>query len=368
MKITPLILALAIAVSAEGWSQDKHPKSNIKWQSDLKGALEQARKEGKLVLLHFGTESCTWCKKMDAETFSNQEVGTACAKGFIAVALDADREKDLTKKYGIERVPTAAVLLPEGELVEILDGYAPAGEFSEWLSHVAKHYSRYRQVEDEHRKSPDDPEAVCRLAEALLRLNQSSRAAKAIRTGLALFSKDEVLPPARRRNKAELLVHLGDAYLDLGESPKKMIDVAQEIDKTDPGGKLGFEIHAMFLRAATDDLLAHELEEGARELESKGKKAAAAKNRADARKLETSVLSRLEECLEKYPESDRTDAILMWLGHLVIEVRNDPVAARKIFERVTEKYPNSVFLDEARQKLRDLSGEKPKSDQKEKKP
>ncbi len=368
MTVTRLVLALILAGSAAGWAQDKHPKSKIKWESDLKRALEQAQKDGKLVLVHFGTESCSWCKKMDADTFSSPEVGTACAKGYVAVALDADREKDLTKKYGIERVPTAVVLLPEGDLVETLDGYAPAGEFSEWLTHVGKDFSRYRQADDELRKHPDDPEAVCRVAEALLRLNLSSRAAKAIGVGLTLFPKEAELSPEKRRNKAELLVHLGDAYLDLDESPKKILEVARDIEAADPGGKLGFEVHAMFLRAATDDVLAHELEEEARELEAQGKKAPAGKKRSDARTLQGSVLGKLEECLDKYPQSDRADAILMWLGHLYLEARNDPARATKLYQRVIDRFPDSLFIDEARQRLKDLSGEKPKSDPKSKKP
>lgn len=368
--ISVSLVALFSVWAAAGslWAQAETKKSKMPWRPDPKSALEEARKEGKLVLLHFGADWCSWCKKMDVDTFGNGDVATACAKAFVCVDLDVDKHKDLVKQYQIDRVPTAVVLLPDGDLIELLDGYAPAGEFKEWLGHVSEDFARFRKAEEKARKSPDDPEATCQLVESMLRLNLSERAAKASQAGLSRHFKGGASTREERMAKAELLVHLGDAYLDLGESPKKILGVAKDLEELDPGGKLGFEVRVIFLRAATDDLLSHELEEDARELETKGKKAPAAKSRTDARKLQTSVLSRLEECLEKYPENDRSDAILMWLGHLIIEVRNDPAAARKMFERVIEKYPNSAFLDEARQKLRDLSGEKPKSDQKDKKP
>ncbi len=368
LTLSLVVLSSVWAVADPLGAQADPKKSKIPWRTDLKNALEEAQKEGKMVLLHFGADWCTWCKKMDTDTFASSDVAGACAKSFVSVDIDVDKNKDLVKKYQIERVPTAAVLLPEGDLIEVLDGYVAAGEFKEWLGHVSEDFARYRKAEAKSKKSPEDPEATCQLVESLLRLNQSERVAKAAQAGLARHFKGGTSTREERMAKAELLVHLGDAYLDLGESPKKILGVAKDLEELDPGGKLGFEVRVIFLRAATDDLLAHELDEDARELESKGKKAVATKTRADARKLQTSVLSRLEECLEKFPESDRTDAILMWLGHLNIEVRSDLAAARKMFERVTENYPNSPFLDEARQKLRDFSGEKLKSDQKDKKP
>lgn len=56
------------------------------------------------------------------------------------------------------------------------------------------------------------------------------------------------------------------------------------------------------------------------------------------------------------------DASLMWVGNLLLEVRNDSVAARKAFERLTKTRSTSFFPDEAKGLLRDSSGEKPEAD------
>lgn len=363
-----LSIFLVASLAGPGRAQEEHPQSKIKWLKDLPAAQEQAKKDGKLLLIHFGAEWCTWCRKMDQDTFADRGVGQTAANGFVNIAADVDREKDLVKKYRVERVPTAIVLLPEGELVDVLDGYVSAGEFKTWLGSWAEAFARHRKAEEESRRKPEDREATCRRAEALLRLNQTQRAARLIEGALGQFPKAGPIAPGDRKAKAEFLVHLGDAYLDLGESPKKILELARGIEEQDAGGALGFEVHAAFLRAAVDEILAHELEEEARDLERERKKGAADRKKADARKLQTSVLRKLEECLEKYPESDRADAILIWTGHLIIEVRSDPVAARKMFQRVTEKFPNSPFAHEARKRLRELSGEEPKSERKNKKP
>lgn len=360
-------LVLSLTVNGALPAQEEHPRSKVKWERDLKEALGHAQKDGKLVLVHFGAEWCTWCKKMDADTLASDDVAALCAKSFVSVAVDVDKDKDLVAKYRIERVPTAALLLPEGGLVEILDGYVGVAEFKEWLAHGREDFVRYRDAQEKARKKPDDPESACRLVDALMRLNQHALAAEAIESGIAARFKGVVSTPEERKVKAELLVHLGDAYLQLGESPRKILGVARELRGLDPGGKLGFEVAVLFLEAATDDILVHELEREAEELEGQGKKGPAAKRRSDARKLQTSVLDRLELCLEKYPESDRTDAILMWLGHLHLEARNDATRAVKLFQKVVDKYPESVFLDEARQRLKGLSEEKPKSNLKGKK-
>lgn len=361
---------LVVSLIATGTlpAQEEHPRSKVKWERDLKEALGHAQKDGKLVLVHFGAEWCTWCRKMDADTFASDEVGALCAKSFVSVAVDVDKDKDLVAKYRIERVPTAAVLLPEGDLVEVLDGYVGAAEFKGWLAHAREDFARYREAQEKARKKPDDPEAACRVVDALMRLNQHARAVAAIEPEIAARFKGAVSSPEERKAKAELLVHLGDAYLQLGESPRKILGVARDLKELDPAGKFGFEVAALFLEAATDDILVHELERDAEDLEGQGKKGPAGKRRSEARKLQASVLDRLELCLEKYPESDRTDAILMWLGHLYLEARGDAARAAKMFQQVVDKYPESVFLDEARQRLKGLSGEKPKSNQKVKKP
>lgn len=367
MMSPTLVLFIALeAVASPLSSQDKHQGSAIPWESDFNKGLDRARKEGKLLLVHFGAEWCTWCRKMDAETFSDPRVAAACGKGLVPVAVDVDKQKDLVKRYLVERVPTAVVILPDGELVEALDGFVVAKEFCAWVESWKAAFARLGDAQARVAKNPGDREAACRQAEALLRLNQPGRAAKAIESALALLPDGGAATPDERKAKAELLVHLGDASLDLLESPRKLLEIAGRIDAADPGGALGFQVHSVFLRAAADDVLSHELEEEALELGRAGKKGPAAKRKSDARTLRAGVLSRLEECLTKYPDSSRADAVLLWTGHLALEVREDRETARRHFKRVVEQYPDSDFADEARQRLKDLGGEARKSDRKEK--
>lgn len=362
-----LITCLA-AAGLPAVSQDPPAKSAVPWGTALKKGQETAKKEGKLLLLHFRAEGCKWCEKMDVDTFRDGKVGALCAKDFVSVALDVEREKELAQDFGVERVPAALVILPEGDVVDVLDGYVAAQDFVKWLETWRSAFDRLREAQASAAKKPDNREAACHWAEALLRLNQPERASKVIEAALALFPEGASLGPDERKAKAELLVHLGDAFLELLESPKRLLEIAGRIEGTDPGGKLGFEVHAFFLRAAADDMLSHELEEESEELEREGKKALAGKRKADARKLRAGVLARLEEGLAKYPDCPRTDAMLVWTGHLLLEARKDEAQARKLFQRVIDRYPESDFADEARQRLGDLGGTKPTTDLKDRKP
>lgn len=366
--IPALFTTLVLAIGGQARSQDKHATSAISWFEEFEKGVENARREKKLLLVHFGAEWCSWCRKMEADTFADPKVAAVLAQGFVSVSVDVDRKKELVKKYLVERVPTTLVLLPEGNPVEMLDGYVPDAEFSGWLESWRAAWERLRQADEAVAEKPGDREAACRRAEALLRLNQPARAKKVIETVLALFPEDAASGAAERKFKAELLVHLGDAALVLLEPPKRILEIAGRIEAVDPGGTLGFEVHALFLRAAADDMLSHELEEDAVELERVGKKGQAAKRRAEARKLQAGVLSRLEECARKFPENPRGDAVLVWTGHLLLEVRKNAAGARKLFQQVLDQYPDSDFADEARQRLRDMGGDTPKSDRKDKKP
>ncbi|MCX8155667.1 MAG: thioredoxin family protein, partial [Verrucomicrobiae bacterium] len=64
-----IILALATLLVA-GWLG----AAELNWVTDFNAALNQAKKENKLLFINFtGSDWCGWCKKLDAEVFSTPE-------------------------------------------------------------------------------------------------------------------------------------------------------------------------------------------------------------------------------------------------------------------------------------------------------
>lgn len=100
------------------------------WTTDYKAALETARRERKFVLLDFtGSDWCPWCRRLEAEVFSQPAFTEYAATAFVLVKLDFPQQtaqpealkaqnEALSRQYGIEGFPTIVILNPEGKLVE----------------------------------------------------------------------------------------------------------------------------------------------------------------------------------------------------------------------------------------------------------
>jgi protein disulfide-isomerase len=96
------------------------------WTDDLAKAKAQASAEGKRILLDFtGSDWCGWCKKLDAEVFSQQEFKDYAAKHLVLVEVDfpqriklpeaVKKQNDgLAKKFQIQGYPTIIVTSASG--------------------------------------------------------------------------------------------------------------------------------------------------------------------------------------------------------------------------------------------------------------
>lgn len=56
------------------------------------------KKEPKKILIDLYTDWCGWCKKMDAQTFSNPEVAAYINKKYYAVKMNAEQRESITFK------------------------------------------------------------------------------------------------------------------------------------------------------------------------------------------------------------------------------------------------------------------------------
>jgi thioredoxin-related protein len=68
---------------------DKSEK--IKWYS-FEEAFQLSKKKPKKIFVDVFTDWCGWCKKMDAETFTNDVIAAYMSKHFYCVKLNAERK------------------------------------------------------------------------------------------------------------------------------------------------------------------------------------------------------------------------------------------------------------------------------------
>lgn len=69
--------------------------SKIKWYT-FEQAVELCKKAPKKLMIDVYTDWCGWCKKMDAETFSNSEIAKYVNEHFYAVKFNAEQKSDIT--------------------------------------------------------------------------------------------------------------------------------------------------------------------------------------------------------------------------------------------------------------------------------
>ncbi len=117
--------------------------------------LAQAKKSGKKVLVDVYTDWCSWCKKMDANTYSDVKVREYLQKNYILVKLNPEKDGDVMydgKKFsaadfsqgmGINGYPATLFLKSNGEPITVLPGYADADMFMHVLSFIGEdHYEK----------------------------------------------------------------------------------------------------------------------------------------------------------------------------------------------------------------------------------
>lgn len=101
----------------------------------FEGTLEElkieAKKNRKVYFIDFYTSWCGFCKKLDATTFRDPELGKYIDKHFLAYKLDAETStgKQLAQKHGVKGYPTILVFDSKGKLLNKISGYKDAYSF-----------------------------------------------------------------------------------------------------------------------------------------------------------------------------------------------------------------------------------------------
>lgn len=139
----------------------------VEWMS-WEEAVEKSKIEPRKIFVDIYTDWCTYCKKMDRETFSNQYVAQYLNENYYPVKLDAQQTNDITFRNKIYRFvkrggmnsyhelaaeimngrlsyPTIAFLDESANVIQSISGYRDALEFELFITYFG---------EDQHKKIP----------------------------------------------------------------------------------------------------------------------------------------------------------------------------------------------------------------------
>ncbi|MGB5986851.1 MAG: thioredoxin family protein [Desulfobacterales bacterium] len=111
------------------------PASGIKWYSYQEG-LALGKQENKKVFLTFYADWCSYCHKMDKESFRNPEIADYLRRHFISVKANSDRETQLAQDFFVRGLPSSWFLSAKGEKIAGQPGYIPPKQLLQLLKFI----------------------------------------------------------------------------------------------------------------------------------------------------------------------------------------------------------------------------------------
>jgi hypothetical protein len=88
--------------------------AEIRWENNLRAAKEKAEQEGKLLLLHFYSDNCVWCDRLEAGAYQSPEVAAAIHQHYVPVKIHAGQNPTTAKTFRVSSFPTDVIVTPSG--------------------------------------------------------------------------------------------------------------------------------------------------------------------------------------------------------------------------------------------------------------
>ncbi len=151
IKIFILLAFVSTIVFAINTNTKNADGEKLKWSENLESAIKTAKTEKKAILVNFtGSDWCIWCKKLNAEVFSQKEFINYAKKNLVLVKVDFPRNtpqsnetvyynRQLAQNYNIQGFPTILLLNSSGEVVA-QTGYQEGGAKS-YVEHIKSFYN-----------------------------------------------------------------------------------------------------------------------------------------------------------------------------------------------------------------------------------
>jgi thioredoxin-related protein len=131
--------------------KDLAKNNSLEWKDNLEKAVDLAKTQKKAVLINFtGSDWCKWCKKLDAEVFSQNEFIKYADKNLILVKIDFPQYKEqeesiksynqqLAQMFRIQGFPTI-ILIDKNQKLAAYTGYQEGGaaNYVKYLKSILK--------------------------------------------------------------------------------------------------------------------------------------------------------------------------------------------------------------------------------------
>jgi len=132
---------------------------DLVWRNFTDG-IREASASNKKVLVDVYTDWCGWCKRMEKDTYSDEDIKNYLTANYVIVRLNAESdakemlgdaevtEATLAKAYGVTGYPTMVFLMPDGKFITSVAGYMKPSEFLPVLKYICEDYYKQMNYQD----------------------------------------------------------------------------------------------------------------------------------------------------------------------------------------------------------------------------
>ena len=156
------------------------PKT-IPWRPDFEQALADGQKSGRPVLTYLYTDTCTYCKEMEASTFKDPLLVEEMRDQYLWVKLNAETNpvgSQLREQFAVSSYPTIVVTDYDGSEIDRLSGYIKASDFKQRIESFVAGPDTFKGLQQRLEAQPDSLPTHFSLGEKYLERGRLFTAAK----------------------------------------------------------------------------------------------------------------------------------------------------------------------------------------------
>ncbi len=112
MRTVALTLLFSAAITATASSI---ATAEIAWNENLRSAHAQAQAENKLLLLHFYSDNCVFCDRLEEGAFQVPAVNAALTQNYVPVKIHAGKNPQLVEMFHVTKFPTDVIVTTAGK-------------------------------------------------------------------------------------------------------------------------------------------------------------------------------------------------------------------------------------------------------------
>jgi len=155
-KYRLLLLCLLLAVHGTSLTIASEPR----WSTDVDGAMEEAQRLNRPLLMHFYADWCGPCRRMDREVLHSSGLLQQLDRGFVAVKVNSDHHPELVERFDIRTLPSDVIMGPSGRVLAQNDGFQNLQIYQARLASVERQFHNAARIHiaDGGSNAPGPPE------------------------------------------------------------------------------------------------------------------------------------------------------------------------------------------------------------------